>query len=124
MLHGTSCRAVALLWSLLLTGICVRAWMQPERNSVYPIFAQAGQSWRQQRDLYARHDHQGRDRYRYAPIVAAFLLLGFVNKPYELKIIAPRRMEPVEREALEQLQAVERPAAVQRHWANVTSSPG
>jgi ABC-type multidrug transport system ATPase subunit len=35
-----------------------------------------------------------------APIVALFLLLGFVNKPYQSTILAPRRLTPGERDAL------------------------
>lgn len=39
-----------------------------------------------------------------APIVAVFILLGFLNSPYDEKILAPRKMEPGEREMLVWLQ--------------------
>jgi ABC-2 family transporter len=35
-----------------------------------------------------------------APIVAVFILLGFVNKPYEDKVLTPRKLRDTERAAL------------------------
>src|SRR5262249_47603308 len=39
-----------------------------------------------------------------APIVALFLLVGFAHKPYQEKMLAPRRLSEKEREALAQVQ--------------------
>jgi hypothetical protein len=38
-----------------------------------------------------------------APLVALFILLGFVNKPYEEKVLTPRRLHDTERVALRAL---------------------
>src|SRR5262249_7375912 len=66
--------------------------------------------WDQFRILVARYlELIGRDRnglrllFLQAPIVAIVILCGFVNKPYEEKILVPRRLEPGERETLVQL---------------------
>jgi ABC-type multidrug transport system ATPase subunit len=39
-----------------------------------------------------------------SPIVALFLLLGFVGKPYQHEVVAPRHLQPLERLALEQVE--------------------
>jgi hypothetical protein len=40
-----------------------------------------------------------------APVVAVFILLGFSNKPYQQKILAPRKLTARERERLKELAA-------------------
>jgi ABC-type multidrug transport system ATPase subunit len=39
------------------------------------------------------------------PIVALFVLLGFVHKPYQHTVLAPRQLRPSEREALERFRS-------------------
>jgi hypothetical protein len=64
---------VASLWAIVLVAVLLRAWIQPNRNSVLPIFARAGQCWERAQNLYTRPaENSGSDRYRYAPGVAAF----------------------------------------------------
>ena len=41
-----------------------------------------------------------------APVVGAFILLGFLNSPYDEKVLAPRSMEPGERHVLSWVQKV------------------
>jgi hypothetical protein len=61
-------RLVALLWIVVIAVCCGRAMTWPHRNSVYPIFSEAGRAWRDGADLY----HTGAtEPFRYSPFVAA-----------------------------------------------------
>jgi hypothetical protein len=65
-------RAALGLWGLALIIILCRGYLQPTRNSVYPIFANAGREWLAGVDLYDKTlQRPVQDHYRYAPIVAA-----------------------------------------------------
>lgn len=66
--------AVAV-WLLVLLVIAVRLLLWPHRSpGVYPIFAEAAQSWRAGVDLYYWNYQPGRlDHFRYSPLVAAAL---------------------------------------------------
>jgi ABC-type multidrug transport system ATPase subunit len=66
--------------------------------------------WHQFRVLTARYAELiWRDRHGLrllllqAPVVAVFILLGFINKPYQQKILAPRRLTDDQRRALKLL---------------------
>lgn len=64
-------RAALVLWGIAVVALCMRAWLQPTRNSVYPIFARAGQCWNERADLYRRPpEGSGSDRFRYGPMAA------------------------------------------------------
>jgi hypothetical protein len=58
--------AALLAWTLALAVVTVRQFRKPDKNSVYPVFYEAGAAWRQGRDLYARLGE-----YRYSPTIAA-----------------------------------------------------
>lgn len=58
--------AALLAWTLALTIVTVRQFCKPDKNSVYPVFYEAGTAWRQGRDLYAKVGE-----YRYSPTIAA-----------------------------------------------------
>jgi hypothetical protein len=58
---------------MLLIAILVRGYLQPHRNTVYPIFANAAREWSAGIDMYDRSVPRPQlDNYRYAPVVAAF----------------------------------------------------
>jgi hypothetical protein len=60
-----------LVWAAILLAVCGRVLLSPRANSVYPIFAHAGQSWLGGADLYFGERPAGLDRFRYSPAVAA-----------------------------------------------------
>jgi hypothetical protein len=65
-------RLALLLWGLVLLAISLRVLLSPRANSVYPIFAAAGQAWLNGEDLYLDEaERGGLDQYRYSPAVAA-----------------------------------------------------
>jgi Glycosyltransferase family 87 len=65
-------RLMLAVWVTLGALICLRTVLHPKRNSVYPIFADAGQGWLHGTDLYDDHFWLMRiDEYRYSPLVAA-----------------------------------------------------
>ena len=69
---GRALKIAVGAWAVLLAGMLVRAALQPEKHSVYPIFANAGREWVDGVDLYDRRLPRGDlDKFRYAPIVAA-----------------------------------------------------
>jgi ABC-type multidrug transport system ATPase subunit len=49
-----------------------------------------------------------------APVVALFILLGFVHKPYQEEILAPRKLEEGERKALHSVEGLLRALRVER----------
>lgn len=61
-------------WGGVLLVVCCRTCLAPQRHTVYPIFAQAGNNWRQSNDLYANQAHLGLDRYRYSPLFGAVMV--------------------------------------------------
>ena len=65
-------RVAVLVWAAALVLLGGKALLWPHRHSVYPIFAGAGRHWREAGDLYAMPD--GREPYRYSPLVAAFFV--------------------------------------------------
>lgn len=66
-------RLIFTVWAVMLLGILVRSYLMPQRSSVYPIFANAGSEWRAGVDVYDQSlPRPGLDKFRYAPIVAAF----------------------------------------------------
>ena len=59
------------IWAALLIAILVRGYLMPQRNSVYPIFANAAREWTQGIDIYDKTVPRAElDRFRYAPIIA------------------------------------------------------
>lgn len=65
-------RVALALGIAVLLGILIRAYFQPQRNSVYPIFSNAAREWSAGIDVYDRSlPRPNLDKYRYAPIVAA-----------------------------------------------------
>ncbi len=65
-------RAAVVVWVLALVLLGGKALLWPHRNSVYPIFAEAGRRWLAGGDLY--EPIAGQDAYRYSPLVAALLV--------------------------------------------------
>lgn len=63
-------RLAVFVWVVALTVVGIRVLIKPYSQSVYPIFALAGQNWRAGVDLYVLHDIRF-DYFRYSPIVAA-----------------------------------------------------
>lgn len=63
-------RLAVFIWVAALTVVSIRVLIKPYSQSVYPIFALAGQNWRAGEDLYVLHDIRF-DYFRYSPIVAA-----------------------------------------------------
>lgn len=63
-----------LAWSALLLAVSARLLATaPTRNSVYPIFADAGRSWRAGEGVYLLPESTpGKTVFRYSPAVAAF----------------------------------------------------
>jgi hypothetical protein len=57
-------------WSGVLLACCLRTWLAPRANSVYPIFATAARAWQAGADLYRPTG----DPYRYSPLAAALLV--------------------------------------------------
>jgi hypothetical protein len=55
-----------VVWSALVTGIAVHAFLHPATHTVYDIYAPAARSWWAGRDLYVRTS----DYFRYSPLVA------------------------------------------------------
>src|SRR5690349_8338340 len=66
-------RAAVAIWAAAIVLLGGKALLWPHRNSVYPIFAGAGRDWRQSADLYETTP-DGREPYRYSPLVAAFFV--------------------------------------------------
>ena len=67
----------------IIAFVCVRALIQTHRNSVFPIFADAGQNWIEGKDLYDEHFFElSIDQYRYSPLVTV-LFVPFSLLPLE-----------------------------------------
>lgn len=63
------------VWITLIVLIFLRTALWPGRNSVYPIFADAGHGWLHGTDLYDRHFWKlGIDEFRYSPLIAAMFV--------------------------------------------------
>jgi ABC-type multidrug transport system ATPase subunit len=82
---------------------------------VREVFAPLADAWHQFRILTARYVELIRGDRRslrllllQAPLVALFLLIGFVHKDYDATIPIPRPLQPGERRVLEGLQAMSR----------------
>lgn len=58
------------VWFAVLLVISVRVLLQPNRQTVYPIFVQAGRDWLAGDGLYGKVN-AGVDQFRYSPLVAA-----------------------------------------------------
>ena len=60
-------------WALILVIVSVRAIVQPEAHSCYPIFASAARHWLAGEDLYYKEAPAAGalDCYRYSPLVAS-----------------------------------------------------
>jgi hypothetical protein len=65
-------RAAVAVWAAALVLLGGKALLWPHRNSVYPIFADAGRHWREAGNLY--ETSPGREPFRYSPLVAAFFV--------------------------------------------------
>src|SRR5439155_13494455 len=71
--RGWAVRITLTVWVGVLVFILVRAYFQPRRNSVYPIFGNAGREWTGGVDLYDRTiDRADLDTFRYLPIIGAW----------------------------------------------------
>jgi Glycosyltransferase family 87 len=66
-------RAAIVVWVLALVLLGGKALLWPHRNTVYPIFAEAGRRWLTAGDLY--EPIPGQDAYRYGPPITALLVL-------------------------------------------------
>jgi hypothetical protein len=77
---GACSRAVVGFWLTLLLLMCLRAAVWPQRNTVYPIYSDAGQSWMHGANLYDQHYQLvGLDQHRYSPTATlAFVPLSFL----------------------------------------------
>lgn len=61
-------RVAVAAWAVVVVVVCSHAVLRPGRNSVYPIFAEAGRDWRAGGELY----EEDMAPFRYSPAVAAF----------------------------------------------------
>jgi hypothetical protein len=61
-------RLTAVAWAAVVLIVCAHALLRPHRNSVYPIFAEAGRDWSAGGELY----EEDMAPFRYSPAVAAF----------------------------------------------------
>src|SRR5688500_3021866 len=61
-------RLAVVAWAAVLGGVCVHTLLRPGRNSVYPIFAEAGRDWLAGGELY----EEDVAPFRYSPAVATF----------------------------------------------------
>lgn len=57
------------LWIVILVAVCIRAAIWPEKQTVYPTYAEAARHWVAGEELYGRPGN-----YRYSPLVAVTLL--------------------------------------------------
>ncbi len=64
-------RVALVVWVVALVVLGGNALLRPHRNSVYPIFAEAGRRWTAGTDLY--QPAPGLDEFRYGPPAAALL---------------------------------------------------
>jgi hypothetical protein len=72
-------RGVACLWFSAIVVCCGRSLISPDRNTVYPIFAEAGRAWRATEDVYST---RASEAFRYGPLVAAlFAPLSLLPDP-------------------------------------------
>lgn len=62
-------RATLIYWGLIITGVAVRAWMQPGRHNVFAVYRRAGLHWLEGQDLYTNVSE-----FLYSPLVAAFFV--------------------------------------------------
>jgi len=74
---GNGWEALArFLWGTLFVFVLIRAVVQPNRQTVYPIFEFAGSCWLTSKDCYSDAVRNAKaeelDQFRYAPAVAAF----------------------------------------------------
>src|SRR5262249_25459126 len=63
-------RSAIAAWCLVVTVICVRVALQPEKRNLYPTWAAAGRDWIEGRLLYRSSWEPGLDQVRYSPTVA------------------------------------------------------
>jgi ABC-type multidrug transport system ATPase subunit len=76
---------------------------QSSRRLTFPIWHQLGVLTQRYLEMIWR-DKQGLSlMLLQAPVVALFILLGFVNKPYDEKVLTPRKLQDSERAALRAL---------------------
>ena len=62
-----------LVWIGIVVAVCTRAVLAPHTKSIYPILSLAAGNWIAGEDLF-RQLAPGLDRFRYSPLVAAFLV--------------------------------------------------
>lgn len=73
---------VAVLWVTMVTVCCLRSGLSEKPRSVFPIFANAAQSWLAGTELYIT----GGPVYRYSPLVTV-LLVPFGVLPYSVGVV-------------------------------------
>ncbi len=74
--ESTIVKLAGLLWTVALLAVLGRSLATPGKQSVYPIFARAGQNWRAGTDLYLLTDLDkvSCNAFRYSPLAAAALV--------------------------------------------------
>ena len=73
-------RLAVLVWMIVVAGICIRAYVQPYKRTLFTTWEQAGADWENGRDLYRKSWNPDQDQFRYSPLTAV-LLVPFHHLP-------------------------------------------
>jgi hypothetical protein len=73
-------RLAVLVWVIAVAGVCVRAYVQPYKRTLFTTWEQAGADWEEGRDLYRNSWNPDQDQFRYSPLTAV-LLVPFHHLP-------------------------------------------
>jgi hypothetical protein len=74
--------AALVVWVLLCLLTCARSAAQPDRNSLYPVWQEAGHDWLTAHDLYETRVPCLRAEFRYSPLFAAGFVVCEVLPPW------------------------------------------
>lgn len=68
-------RSVVALWMVVIAVVAIRGYLQPRKNSVYPIYYLAAENFLRSGPVYGNQNHdQGIDVYRYPPCCTVLFL--------------------------------------------------
>src|SRR4051812_47311391 len=68
-------KVVIGVWAAVIAVILIRGFLEPRRNTVYPIFSTAARDWIAGVDIYDYNIPRGGiDKFRYPPMVATWFL--------------------------------------------------
>lgn len=72
-----------LVWAIIIGYVCVRAYVQPYKRTLFTTWEQAGADWEAGHDLYRTTWRPDQDQFRYSPLMAV-LLVPFHHLPLPL----------------------------------------